>query len=307
MIHILIIAFFILTCAITWGSIVVSSHLKSAYKSDYFSTLIFYLVFYFTFGFYALWGQLIMASFLTPYISETLLFTITDLMVLLGTPFLVFASFMFVRFSREIAGRKSNNRFIVWYLLVNVFIIAGFGFAASRQEHIKALTLMRYYFILLSFLFTLSGVYYLIFPGNKQARFRYSDFSKLSTGLIVFMIIENVLLLFYDIHILLSLLFIFSYFVYGGFLPFYIKYKTDLSGLMKDEIPVSYEHFYEKHAISPREKEIIHEICKGLSNQQIADTLFISLQTVKDHTHRIYSKTECSSRAQLIRMVNEIQ
>jgi DNA-binding NarL/FixJ family response regulator len=65
------------------------------------------------------------------------------------------------------------------------------------------------------------------------------------------------------------------------------------------------EHFCEKFDISKREKEVIHEICRGLSNQQIADKLFISLQTVKDHTHRIYGKTFCTSRAQLMRMVNE--
>jgi DNA-binding CsgD family transcriptional regulator len=50
----------------------------------------------------------------------------------------------------------------------------------------------------------------------------------------------------------------------------------------------------------------MQEICAGLSNQQIADKLFISLQTVKDHTSRIYYKTNCSGRAQLIAMVNGV-
>jgi DNA-binding NarL/FixJ family response regulator len=47
----------------------------------------------------------------------------------------------------------------------------------------------------------------------------------------------------------------------------------------------------------------MREICNGLSNQQIADKLFISLQTVKDHSSRIYYKTNCTGRAQLITMV----
>jgi DNA-binding NarL/FixJ family response regulator len=68
---------------------------------------------------------------------------------------------------------------------------------------------------------------------------------------------------------------------------------------------LTFDRFCSTFEISKREKEVIHEICKGLSNQQIADKLFISLQTVKDHTHRIYGKTFCTSRAQLIRMVNE--
>jgi ATP/maltotriose-dependent transcriptional regulator MalT len=32
--------------------------------------------------------------------------------------------------------------------------------------------------------------------------------------------------------------------------------------------------------------------------------LFISLQTVKDHTHRIYSKIGIRSRMQLVQLVN---
>jgi DNA-binding CsgD family transcriptional regulator len=34
--------------------------------------------------------------------------------------------------------------------------------------------------------------------------------------------------------------------------------------------------------------------------------LFISLQTVKDHTHRIYKKTGARNRVQLVNMVGEI-
>ena len=46
------------------------------------------------------------------------------------------------------------------------------------------------------------------------------------------------------------------------------------------------------------------KICLGKTNKQIADELFISLQTVKDHTHRIYSKIGINSRMQLVQMMN---
>jgi len=77
--------------------------------------------------------------------------------------------------------------------------------------------------------------------------------------------------------------------------------------ILEEGESVSFEHFCTHYAISPREKEIILEICKGFSNQEIADRLFISLQTVKDHTHRIYGKTDCSSRSQLIHRVNDME
>lgn len=37
----------------------------------------------------------------------------------------------------------------------------------------------------------------------------------------------------------------------------------------------------------------------GLSNRQIADALFISLATVKDHVHAILTKTGLDSRSQV--------
>ncbi|WP_373517249.1 response regulator transcription factor, partial [Pricia sp.] len=64
------------------------------------------------------------------------------------------------------------------------------------------------------------------------------------------------------------------------------------------------ERLYQKYRITPREQEVIEQLCLGKTNQQIADTLFISLQTVKDHTHRIYNKVGINSRMKLVQMVN---
>ncbi|MGI9541611.1 MAG: response regulator transcription factor, partial [Cyclobacteriaceae bacterium] len=65
----------------------------------------------------------------------------------------------------------------------------------------------------------------------------------------------------------------------------------------------SFDQLITKHRISKRETEIVKLICQGKTNQQIADALFISLQTVKDHNHRIYTKIGIRSRMQLINLV----
>ena len=52
-----------------------------------------------------------------------------------------------------------------------------------------------------------------------------------------------------------------------------------------------------------RVNEIIELICKGKSNRDISDSLFISLQTVKDHVHRIYLKTGVKNRVQLTNLI----
>ena len=50
--------------------------------------------------------------------------------------------------------------------------------------------------------------------------------------------------------------------------------------------------------LSPREREVLRLLHEGLTNREIAQSLFISLATVKVHLHHIYGKLGVRSRAQ---------
>ena len=52
--------------------------------------------------------------------------------------------------------------------------------------------------------------------------------------------------------------------------------------------------------LSNREVEILVEVCRGLSNQEIADKLFISKRTVDKHRANILAKTGCPNTANLV-------
>lgn len=58
--------------------------------------------------------------------------------------------------------------------------------------------------------------------------------------------------------------------------------------------------------ISEREQGVLELIAKGLSNQEIADKLHISLHTVKTHARRINAKLEVKSRTQAIVKAREL-
>ena len=307
MINYLIAILFVLSIAATTTGILVSVRLRNTFKTDFFPTLIFYQVFYFSFGFYAIWGQFFATSFLSPFVTPDLLHRIIDLMVLLGMPFLALDSIMLLRFSRDVSGRKTGRFFLLWILLVNALLIFGVGYIFVEYQYIKTFTVVKYYYILITFLFTALNSFYLITGKKLQYKLLITDRKMIVSGLVALLIVQSTLLILYKDNIYIALLFILVYFSSGCFVPLYLRYIADLSVLLpKSERSDSFERFCKKYEISKRETEIIHEICKGLTNQQIADKLFISLQTVKDHTHRIYFKTECSSRAQLMHMVSEM-
>ena len=48
--------------------------------------------------------------------------------------------------------------------------------------------------------------------------------------------------------------------------------------------------------LSPRERQVLVLLGRGLSNQQIAERLFVSESTVKKHVNNIYGKLEVGSR-----------
>ncbi len=59
--------------------------------------------------------------------------------------------------------------------------------------------------------------------------------------------------------------------------------------------------------ISKREHEVLELIAHGLSNQEIADKLFVSLNTIKTHTSNLFLKLEVSRRTQAIQKAKELR
>jgi ATP/maltotriose-dependent transcriptional regulator MalT len=77
-------------------------------------------------------------------------------------------------------------------------------------------------------------------------------------------------------------------------------------------VPVSSDNFQLNEAllaqtgISKREYEVLELMAQGLSNQEIAEKLFVSLNTVKTHTSNLFVKLDAKRRTQAIQKAKEL-
>jgi len=55
--------------------------------------------------------------------------------------------------------------------------------------------------------------------------------------------------------------------------------------------------------LSPKEKEILKALAKGLRYKEIADAQCLSLQTVRTHTRHIYEKLQVQSRTEALNKI----
>ena len=308
MLRILYYLLFILSVALAAGGIILSSRIRNNNKSEIFSFLLYYEVFIFTFGFYGIWGQVLLKALLAPYISAEIFTRFPNLALLMGLPFLVFGWLMLIQFAAGISGRKSNKWFTVWFLSLNFVLLFILGYLIAREITTEPSSLIRHYFIIMNLLCSLTASYLIHLPLKSRSVIHEYDRRIIAPIMFIIILVQCTLLWYYNSQQWLVLIFIFVFFSGNLFLPVYFSYGT-LSPEFAAETgkDISFEEFCRKYEISPRESDVIKEICNGLSNKEISEKLFISLQTVKDHTHRIYIKTNVKSRVQLINLVKDIK
>ena len=59
--------------------------------------------------------------------------------------------------------------------------------------------------------------------------------------------------------------------------------------------------------ISKRELEVLDLMSKGMSNQEIADALFVSIPTIKTHSSKLFEKLEVSRRTQAVEKAKRLR
>jgi len=78
-----------------------------------------------------------------------------------------------------------------------------------------------------------------------------------------------------------------------------ILIETEIKATIRDEFGLNADEL-KKTGLSKRELDVLRLMAKGASNQEIAEKLHVSLNTVKTHVTRVLEKLEAERRTQAV-------
>ena len=296
------------------ASVLLSIQMNSRYKFEYLNSFRYYQILLFIFGLYGLLGTLFIRNVMTDYnIPQHMIKQLAEFIPFIGVPVIITAWFVFIKMSFELVG-KTISRFsglfyfsliiiglFIYIYLINYYSAEGSSMATTLVSYSKfAFTGLEIITLLIAFFIMYRWGVKLNHSSSRRLVLYFAHIS-IAMSIItitVFMFstpntfIEKLYMLLFFVGQLPSVLFL-GYYLNKHFSP-------ALVGTGRQD---ANEIFISNYQLSKREWEIVERICEGLTNGQISDKLFISLQTVKDHVHRIYKKTGVKNRVQLVNMV----
>ncbi len=309
--NVMFISTFIITTAIAVLGIMIAFELYQTHKKPVLQILLYQQIFLISFYVYGIWGNIALHEILSDLdLSRELSTKLGVFIPILGTPFLMLSWFMLIRFAFLINGYTRLKKFPIIYFPLLVIIVLFFSILVHKNIitiSIKPDLYMVRALVLLNILIHVIFIIPFIFRNNKKSIQQEVFFIK-KYAFIYFsgVLIYSFLLWFYNyfgaVSTCITILVLFA-------VSIYIQLILKLTE--KSQIPdnnstgVDFKEFCTKYEISKREAEIVLEICSGKTNKAISEKLFITLQTVKDHNYRIYSKLGVKTRIQLTNMVRE--
>jgi DNA-binding NarL/FixJ family response regulator len=76
--------------------------------------------------------------------------------------------------------------------------------------------------------------------------------------------------------------------------------SPDIAASMLEQMRAASEPPRQESVLSPREEEVLQRIAEGASTTEVAEQLYISVKTVKNHLASIYEKLDARDRTQAV-------
>ena len=301
---------FVFCVAIAIAAILIGHQLINSFSNSFLRSFFYYIIAFYAFAFYGIWAQLVVQYVLIDLdIEQQQLLAIVNFLPALGIPFLIVSWIMLLKLAQSIVESTAVLREVILHIIA----FAAISIIAGGTYYLLSISdwwmNSQLFFIEYALLLAAELVYLLLFIGvvlksKNTINSKVLHFAFLCLGGFFIRVLVLTLAIYYPQLLAPAILLWFL----SGIIPvLYLRFNADTA---LDPIQASstdkkdLEAIFDKFQISKRERQIVDLICQGKSNQQIADELFISLQTVKDHTHRIYTKVGINSRMQLVAVIN---
>ena len=304
----------ILSILLGFAALAISFVMQRKYELNYIKSYFYHQILIFLFGFYGLLGTITTHYLLLDVeIKGILMKHLFSFLPFIGVPFMIVAWYMFIKISFELIEKQVHFQFTLWFfiILLIVFLVFGFlvpviDFFAVQETQINTRVFLFFIFIELITLIIVFANYFVL---SKHVKNRYKvRFIKYfaSVNLLLYLL-SAILLIMGEQNLNFIAMYTIIYFA-KDIIPLILLNKylkknyTHPVNIIAETIK---ESFVQKFGISKRETEIVEEIMKGRTNKEISERLFISVQTVKDHVHNIFLKTEVKNRVQLTNLIRQ--
>ena len=295
-------------------ALIISFIMQRKYELIYIRSYFYHQILIFLFGFYGLLGTIVTHYLLLDIEAEgAFVKHLFSFLPFIGVPFMILAWYMFIKISFELIEKEISLKFTLWFFAILLIVFLSFGFlvpiidffAVKKME----INIRVFLFFILIELITLFVAFmnYFILSNHIKDKIKVK-FIKLFASINLILYVISVIFLVLgerrsDFIAIYTILYFSKDIIPLIYLNVYLKKNyTHPINLVAES---SKESFIQKFGISKREMEIVDEIIKGKSNKEISERLFISLQTVKDHIHNIYLKTEVKNRVQLSNLIRQ--
>ncbi|MBC54262.1 MAG: hypothetical protein CMQ34_10570 [Gammaproteobacteria bacterium] len=283
---------FILCLSITAGGVLVLFRFRQARTSRSFHYLQYFLILLYVYGYYSLWSGMSLSGFMDIDNVER----VATLVARMGAPFFLVSLTMLLLWAARVQKRPAVpvlfTTFGLSALLTAGVVLSGEIPRDSVQVALSGVALVS------------TLVVAALLVTGKQQIVREQGRAVLVVLTVAAGLIHLATFTPLNQYPHFDSVFVFCFYLFNTALVVVYTYQAT-DELMQPQLTL--DDFFSKHGISKREADILRGIYAGKTNQEIASQLFISLQTVKDHSSRIYQKTFVKNRAQLMTLVRESQ
>jgi DNA-binding CsgD family transcriptional regulator len=283
---------FTMCLSMTAGGLLILIRFHQTRKSSSFQYLQYFLILLYVYGYYSLWSGILLSGFMQIENVER----IALLLAQMGAPFLLVSLAMLLVWAARLQKRPVIPLLLLTAGSSGVIVLAlvwsGWSVADSLSS-LGTVVAMTSTLALLGVLLTGKQ------PFISRSGKRWLMMLIFASG-IIHLTIFTPLTAFQHFNGVFAFLF---YLLNTAMVVIYCYQATEEMAPPS----LSLDDMLRRYGISKREADVLRGIYAGQTNQEIANQLFISLQTVKDHSSRIYQKTFVKNRAQLTTLIRESQ